>query len=189
MAPWVNWTTYAAGAASDKWVVSVSKGKMKSCQLAKHTATNLVDSLPFEDGSGFKKINWQGYAITVGEGRSDDPIGHDVPSGWKCFALPSIWGTEAWYYAELGHLGVPNDEAFGPASGPTAGGGYCESGAHFDASGVWHGGTFFSWVPDTQTCGRRYKLKETPVPDQPGEVTYPAYGEAQVPADYELLSC
>jgi hypothetical protein len=185
--PWTDWTTYAGATVGNEWAITASNTKL--CPFTANTADRLIESLNFNDGAGFKKIDWQGYALTVGEGRTDDPIGHDKPKGWQCFALPSIWGTVAWQYAELGNLGTPNDEAFGPASGTAAGGGYCVTGASSDAKGDWHGGKFVTWIPDGLKCKRRYHIKETPAPDDPLEVTFPSYGDVQIWGDYELRSC
>jgi hypothetical protein len=185
--PWTDWTTYAQAEVGNEWVITASSSK--SCDFAKSSADRLIESLPFNDGAGFQKIDWQGYAITVGEGQTDDPIGHDKPRGWRCYALPSAWGAVAWQYAELGHLGTPNAEAFGPASGPAAGGGYCVTGAHADAKGDWHGGSFLTWSPDGLACRQRYRLRETPDPQDPDEMTFPSYSDAQIWGGYERLPC
>jgi hypothetical protein len=184
---WTSWTTYAEATVGHEWMVTVSR--KVGCDFAKVASDRLIESLPFNDGAGFRKTDWQGYALKVGEGRTDDPIGHDRPPGWKCFALPSAWGAAAWQAAEAQHSGAPNDESFGPASGPAAGAGYCVTGAGFDSKGLWHGGRFFTWAPDGQVCRARYHLKETPVPEQTFEVTYPSYGNAQIWSDYERQPC
>jgi hypothetical protein len=185
--PWTDWTTYAEAQVGNEWAITT--GRKGNCAFAANAADRLIESLGFNDGAGFRKIDWQGYAITVGEGRTDDPIGHDKPRGWQCFALPSAWGATAWRYAELAHLGAPNDQTFGPAAGPAAGGGYCVSKAHSDSLGTWHGGSFLTWIPDVLRCKHRYHLKEEPVPGEPLEVTYPPYGEAQIWGDYERQPC
>ncbi len=185
--PWTDWTTYASATVDLEWAVTV--GGRTSCGFAKNTADALIESLPFNDGAGFQKIDWQGYALTVGEGRTDKSIGHGRPRGWKCFALPSAWGANAWQAAVAEHLGSPNDQAFAPASGPAAGGGFCVTGASQNSGGLWRGGRFVSWIPDVTRCRIRYHLKETPVPEEPLEVTYPSYGNAQIWSDYERLPC
>lgn len=190
-AVWTSWTTYTSAQVGYEW--QVTKGGKVGCTFAKKWADRLIESLPFNDGTGLQKIDWQGYAITVGDkGTSDDPIGHDRPPGWKCYALPSEWGVLAWHYAELGGIGVPNDEAFAPSQGAAAGGGYCVTGARFDGQGDWSGGSFFTWVPDILRCRAAYKLheREEPAEPEPGEEpAYPSYAQAQIWGSYDRASC
>jgi hypothetical protein len=183
---WVSWLSYASATVGDQWAVVASSPKL--CSLAATTGNNLASELPFHDGTGYALIDMQGYAITVGRGTTDDPIGKHVPAGWRCFALPSFWGALAWSYASLDHAGVPADKEFAPASGAAAGAGYCERGARFDAQGRWHGGDFFWWSPDTASCQRRYKLKEIDDPKNPGQKTNPPY-PPKLWGDYGLQSC
>jgi hypothetical protein len=187
-APWINWLTYAQGKVSDEWALTYG-GRKASCGLAKSASRRLIESRGFADGAGFAKIDWQGYAMTVGDkGTGDEPIGRSAPPGWKCFALPSQWGTSAWTYAEIGGLGAPDEYAFSGATGSTAGGGFCVTGAKAGAGGVWHGGSFLAWQPDTRTCGAAYLLRqnEDAGPEEPEQ---PSYADAQVWASYEKQGC
>ncbi len=183
---WVSWLSYASASVGDEWVVTASSPKL--CGLAAATGGTLVESLPFHDGTGYALIDMQGYAITVGKGTTDDPIAKHAPRGYKCFALPSFWGALAWSYAEISHAGVPSDNEFAPSSGPAAGAGYCESGASYDAAGRWHGGKFFTWAPKTSSCLRRYKIRETPDSEDPGESSPPPY-PPEIWSDYDQVPC
>lgn len=183
---WVSWLSYAGATVGDEWSLVASSPTL--CTLAAATAGTMLDYLPANDGAGASIPDMQTYAIRVGRGTDDDPIGKHVPKGWQCYALPSFWGASAWSYATLDRSGTPGDKEFAVSSGPAAGAGYCVSGAKSDQGGHWHGGKFFWWAPDTSTCQRRYKLKDIPDPKNPGETTNPPY-PAAVWGDYQLLSC
>lgn len=186
---WVSFLTYAAATVGDEWTVVTNSPTV--CKLATTTAEKIRDYLPANDGGGppLTISGIESYAKLVGRGTTDDPISaKHAPAGWKCFALPSVWGALAWSYAALDHSGVPGDPEFAQASGPSAGAGYCVKGAKFDASGIWHGGTYFWWAPDTTTCRGRYKLKEIPDPDNPGQTKSPPFPPTLF-GDYTPQSC
>jgi hypothetical protein len=186
---WIEWNSYVIARVGARW--SVVSSNPTNCKLALSTSDTLIRRLPFGDGSGFTKLDWQGYALSVGLGVQDHPIGHNVPSGWKCFALPSWWGADAWSFARLAHKGAPADDEFAVAAGITAGAGYCVSGGKRTKNRMWKGSKFFAWSPrpgvGTQTC---WDLKEIPDPQDPNnKIPIASYANAKVFGDYDKLPC
>jgi hypothetical protein len=186
----ITWTSYAAANVGSHWVLSASQTSL--CKQARKVGKKLIPTLQGNDGASTSRIDMQGYALLVGQqGTGDDPIHHanGVPRGWECFALPSEWGVDSWELAQLAGLGTPADNQFAAASGAAAGAGYCVKGAHSDPQGRWHGGSFFSWVPNNADCTAYYKLGEIPDPNYPGQYTDPSYKDAQIWGSYEQLPC
>jgi hypothetical protein len=186
---WIEWLSYAEAHVGARW--SVVSSDTANCRLALSTADTMIHSLPFHDGSSFSKLDWQGYALRVGLGVQDHPIGHYVPSGWKCYALPSWWGADAWALARLAHKAAPSDAEFGPASGITAGGGYCVNGGKRNSKRLWKDSKFFAWEPrpgvGEQTC---WDLKTVPDPQDPkNQLPIAGYSNAQVFGDYDQVAC
>ena len=102
--------------------------------------------------------------------------------------LPSLWGRQALDLARLAHHGSPQDADFAAASGPAAGGGYCETHGKRDKHGQWTGGRFFSWSPDTQTGKVHSRLKDIPDPNHHGQTTNPPF-PSNVWGDHDRVSC
>jgi hypothetical protein len=189
---WANWLTYAVAIVGNEWIITSNSSKL--CTYAAKAAHALIPTITsFHDGgASHSKRDQQGYALLAGlaKGNMDKRIIHgNLPAGWKCFALQSLWGLMAWNYAVQSNVGQPGDDQWAPASGPNAGAGYCESGGTLVAPGAWKGGRFFTWAPDTRTCKAHYKLKDEPDPNHSGDVIHKSYAEANFFADYDRISC
>ncbi len=187
---WTGWNSYAAGMVGSYWTIASTRPSL--CRFAKSTAKIMIDHLPFHDGTSIYKLDWQGYATVVGLGIQDHPIAHNVPKGWKCFALPSWWGASAWSFARLKHVAAPGPDEFEVASGVAAGAGYCEQGGKRGTNRQWSGGSYFSWNPGASepTYDACFDLKEIPDPKHPGDmIPIAAYADAQVWGDYDRVSC
>ena len=184
--PWVSWLSYANVTVTDEWRVYASSAAL--CKLARGTADAVIFDAPFHDGAGGALTPMLAFALHHHSASLADaprPAGRS----WACGVLPSFWGQSAWDLARLAkHTGAPQPSDFAAASGPAAGAGYCERGAKLDSTAKWKGGKFFSWSPDTLSCQRRYKLKDVPDPNNPGETTNPPFPAALF-GDYDAVGC
>ena len=184
--PWVSWLSYASVTVSDEWRVYASSKAL--CATARGTADAVITDAPFNDGAGASITRMLAFAL---HHHSASLQSGPRPAGrrWACGVLPSFWGQQAWDLARLDmHAGAPQPSDFAVASGAAAGAGYCELGAKLDSMARWSGGKFFSWAPDTLSCQRRYKLKDVPDPNNPGETTNPPF-PAELFGDYDSVGC
>jgi hypothetical protein len=184
--PWLSWLSYASVTVSDKWRVYASS--LALCKMAEGTADATITAAPFHDGAG------KTMTLMLAFGLHHHSASLEVaprPAGrrWTCGVLPSFWGQQAWDLARLAHhSGAPLPSDFAVASGAAAGAGYCELKAKLDSTARWSGGKFFSWTPDTLSCEARYKLKDIPDPNHPGETINPPF-PAELFGDYDSVSC
>ena len=191
--PFVTWNSYADVQSGDQWMVYASSGKL--CKFARHTALSVPDALPFNAGAGANKSDLIGYALNVGqEGMNDDPISRhhkEVPKGWRCYALPSEWATEAWTAARLSHVPAPDNEDFAGASGTAAGAGYCvPTGSKSNKAGDFVHSAFLAWIPDGSDCKRHFRIHQDPDPANPGEfLPPPSFPDAQLFGSYDEIPC
>jgi hypothetical protein len=179
--PWVNWLTYQGGAVSGEWVVAASSKPL--CDTARKTSRAVIRKAPDGDGASYSNLS---DMINYAHRTKPFQLLAPKPAGasWKCAVLPSFWGETARTVGD----GAVDDQALAGAAGAAAGAGYCEKGATRN-KGVYKGGEFFSWTPDTVTCKLRYRLKEVPDPNFPGS-TKPISGfPAQLWGDYDQVPC
>jgi hypothetical protein len=186
--PWVSWLTYANATVSDQWRVYASSKQL--CSVARATADNAIDRLPYNDGAGQILTLMFAYGNVYHPGLHGGLAPRPAGRTWKCLYLPSFWGESAHDNATLAHhSGAPLPSDYAAASGPAAGAGLCTTNSHFDPHLIKEvGGKFFTWAPDTTTCMRRYVLKEIPDPNNPGQTTNPAF-PTNLWGDYDRTGC
>ena len=184
--PWVSWLSYASATVSDEWRVYASSPAL--CNVARGTADAVITAAPFNDGAGKVLTLMLAFGLhhhSASLQEAPRPAGRR----WTCGVLPSFWGQQAWDLARIAHhTGAPLPTDFAAASGAAAGAGYCETQAKLDSASRWRGGKFLSWTPDTLSCQARYKLKEIPDPNNPGQTTSPPF-PAELWGDYDRSSC